>query len=68
MPYLGAPFLPEGSPEALFENIALIRSLGPRLLIHRPPALTELFTAEALPAFEVALRQLPRLARVAEGR
>jgi glyoxylase-like metal-dependent hydrolase (beta-lactamase superfamily II) len=25
MPYLGAPFLPEGSPEALFENIALIR-------------------------------------------
>lgn len=28
MPYLGAPFLSEGSPEALFENIALIRYLG----------------------------------------
>src|SRR3989442_15583532 len=28
MPYLGAPFLPEGSPEALFENIALLRSLA----------------------------------------
>ena len=70
MPYLGAPFLPEGSPEALFENIALIRSLGPRLLIHGHPPLTELFTAEALPAFEGALRELHTraLARVAEGR
>src|SRR5262249_47785437 len=30
MPYLGAPFLPEGSAEGLFETIALIRSLNPR--------------------------------------
>jgi glyoxylase-like metal-dependent hydrolase (beta-lactamase superfamily II) len=70
MPYLGAPFLPEGSPEALLENIALIRSLGPRLLIHGHPPLTELFTAEALPGLEAALRELHAraLARIAEGR
>src|SRR5262245_22187274 len=70
MPYLGAPFLPEGSPEALFENITLIRSLGPRLLIHGHPPLTELFTIEALPGFETVLRELHTrtLARVAEGR
>ncbi len=70
MPYLGAPFLPEGSPEALFENIALIRSLHPRLLVHGHPPLTELFTIEALPAFEAATRELHRrvIARIAEGR
>ncbi len=70
MPYLGAPFLPEGSPEALFENIALIRSLAPRLLIHGHPPLTELFTIEALPGFESAMRELHAraLMRIAEGR
>ena len=70
MPYLGAPFLPEGSPEALFENIALIRSLAPRLLIHGHPPLTELFTIEALPGFESAMRELHAraLTRIAEGR
>ena len=70
MPYLGAPFLPEGSPEALFENIALIRSLSPRLLIHGHPPLTDTFTVEALPAFETAMRELHGriVARIAEGR
>jgi glyoxylase-like metal-dependent hydrolase (beta-lactamase superfamily II) len=70
MPYLGAPFLPEGSPEALFENIALIRSLHPRQLIHGHPPLTELFTIEAMPAFETAMRELHErvIARIAEGR
>jgi glyoxylase-like metal-dependent hydrolase (beta-lactamase superfamily II) len=70
MPYLGAPFLPEGSPEALFENIALIRSLRPRRLIHGHPPLTELFTAEALPGLEAAWRELHArtLRRIAEGR
>jgi glyoxylase-like metal-dependent hydrolase (beta-lactamase superfamily II) len=58
MPYVGAPFLPEGSPEGLFETIALIRTLQPRMLIHGHPPLTELFTAEALPAFDAALREL----------
>lgn len=70
MPYIGAPFLPEGSPEALFENIAVIRSLSPRLLIHGHPPLTDLFTIETLPAFEAAMRELHRrtVARIAEGR
>src|SRR5262249_21244457 len=70
MPYLGAPFLPEGSPEALFENIAIIRSLHPRLLVHGHPPLPELFTIEPLPAFEAAMRELHQrvIARIAEGR
>jgi glyoxylase-like metal-dependent hydrolase (beta-lactamase superfamily II) len=58
MPYLGAPFLPEGSAEGLFETIALIRSLNPRTLIHGHPPLTELFTVDALAGFEAALRDV----------
>jgi glyoxylase-like metal-dependent hydrolase (beta-lactamase superfamily II) len=65
MPYLGAPFLPEGSTEGLFEAIALIRSLNPRMLIHGHPPLSELFTVEALPDFEAALREV--YARTLEG-
>jgi glyoxylase-like metal-dependent hydrolase (beta-lactamase superfamily II) len=58
MPYLGAPFLPEGSAEGLFETMALIRALNPRLLIHGHPPLTENFTMDALPGLEVALRDV----------
>jgi len=58
MPYLGAPFLPEGSAEGLFETIALIRALNPRRLIHGHPPLTETFTMEALPGLEVGLRDV----------
>ena len=58
MPYLGAPFLPEGSAEGLFETIAIIRSLHPRTLVHGHPPITELFTVEALPGFEAALREV----------
>jgi glyoxylase-like metal-dependent hydrolase (beta-lactamase superfamily II) len=65
MPYLGAPFLPEGSAEGLFETIALIRSLNPRILVHGHPPLTDLFTVAALPGFETALREVH--ARTLEG-
>ena len=58
MPYLGAPFLPEGSAEGLFETMALIRSLQPRLLIHGHSALTDTFTMEVLPGLEVAFREV----------
>ncbi|MBI3988588.1 MAG: MBL fold metallo-hydrolase [candidate division NC10 bacterium] len=58
MPYLGAPFLPEGSAEGLFETLALVRSLNPRLLIHGHPPLTENFTIDALQGLEVALREV----------
>ena len=51
MPYLGAPFLPEGSPEGLFDTIALIRCLNPRILVHGHVPLTELYTLAALPGF-----------------
>ncbi len=58
MPYFGAPFLPEGSPEGFFDALALIRSLSPRLLVHGHPPLTEIFTVQALPALEAALHEL----------
>ena len=58
MPYLGAPFLPEGSAEGLFETIALIHALHPRRLIHGHPPLTENFTMAALPGLEVGLRDV----------
>src|SRR5262245_4024174 len=70
MPYLGAPFVAEGSAEGLFETMALIRSLQPRVLVHGHPPLTDIFTVAALPAIETALRELhqPVRAAVGEGR
>jgi glyoxylase-like metal-dependent hydrolase (beta-lactamase superfamily II) len=70
MPYLGAPFVAEGSAEGLFETMALIRSLQPRVLVHGHPPLTDIFTVEALPAIEAALRELHQRTRaaVAKGR
>lgn len=70
MPYLGAPFVAEGSAEELFETITTIRGLKPRLLVHGHPPLTDFFTVEALPGLEAALRDLHRRTRtaVAEGR
>jgi glyoxylase-like metal-dependent hydrolase (beta-lactamase superfamily II) len=70
MPYLGAPFVAEGSAEGLFETITLIRSLQPRLLVHGHPPLTDIYTAEALPAIEAALQELHQRVRtaVSEGR
>ena len=70
MPYLGAPFVAEGSAEGLFETTALIRSLQPGLLVHGHPPLTEVYTAQALPAIESALHELHQRVRTAmsEGR
>ena len=65
MPYLGAPFFAEGSPEGLLETLAFIRELNPRMLIQGHTPLTELFTIEALPGLEAALTQLR--GRVLEG-
>ncbi len=67
MPYLGAPFLPEGSADGLFETMTLIRSLPPRKLVHGHPPLTDIFTANALPAIEPALRELDQRIRAALG-
>ena len=70
MPYVGAPFLPEGSAEGLFEAMRLIQELNPRRLIHGHPPLTELFTVETFPALEPALRELHDIvvAAIGEGR
>ena len=56
MPYLGAPFLPEGSAEGLFDAMRLICRLEPRLLIHGHSGLTENFPIAIFPALEAALR------------
>jgi glyoxylase-like metal-dependent hydrolase (beta-lactamase superfamily II) len=58
MPYLGAPFFAEGSPDGLLETLAFIRELQPRVLIQGHTVLTEMFTIEALPGLEAALTQL----------
>jgi hypothetical protein len=70
MPYLGAPFVAEGSAEGLFDVLALIRSLQPSVLVHGHPPLTDIFTVEALPVIEAALRELHQRVRTAitEGR
>jgi glyoxylase-like metal-dependent hydrolase (beta-lactamase superfamily II) len=58
MPYLGAPFFPEGSPAGLFDAMRLVRELEPRLLIHGHTALTDTFTVQTFGGLEVALRDL----------
>jgi glyoxylase-like metal-dependent hydrolase (beta-lactamase superfamily II) len=58
MPYLGAPFFAEGSPDGLLEALRLIADLGPRQLVHGHVGLTEVFTAEAVPGLLAALGEL----------
>ena len=58
MPYLGAPFFAEGSPDGLIEALEFITGLSPRLLVQGHPVLTELFTAEAATGLLPALRQV----------
>ena len=58
MPYLGAPFFAEGSPEGLIETLRFIAELRPRTLVHGHPVLTELFTTEAIAGLLAALTEL----------
>jgi glyoxylase-like metal-dependent hydrolase (beta-lactamase superfamily II) len=58
MPQLGAPHMPEGSLEGLFDTLRLIQRLAPRLLVHGHTPLTDLFTIDALGGLEAALRAL----------
>ncbi|HEY7324898.1 MAG TPA: MBL fold metallo-hydrolase [Streptosporangiaceae bacterium] len=58
MPYLGAPFFAEGSPEGLLDVLALIAEMRPRQLVHGHILLTELFTAETVPGLLPALTEL----------
>src|SRR5712691_8634760 len=69
MPYLGAPFTAEGSPEGLLETLRYIRDLAPRQLIQGHITLTQNFTIEALAGLEPALTELHEfaLARLGEN-
>jgi glyoxylase-like metal-dependent hydrolase (beta-lactamase superfamily II) len=58
MPYLGAPFFAEGSPDGLLEALRLIAEVNPRVLVHGHTLLTELFTADAVPGLAAALTEL----------
>lgn len=58
MPFMGVPFLPEGSAEGLFDALDLIQRVAPRLLVHGHTPLTEYFTIQIVPALGEALREL----------
>jgi hypothetical protein len=58
MPYLGAPFFAEGTPEGLLDALRLIAEISPRVLVHGHTTLTELFTADAVPGVLAALTEL----------
>jgi glyoxylase-like metal-dependent hydrolase (beta-lactamase superfamily II) len=58
MPYLGAPFFAEGSPDGLLEALKLITELEPRVLLQGHTVLTEQFTAQAIPGLLAALTEL----------
>jgi glyoxylase-like metal-dependent hydrolase (beta-lactamase superfamily II) len=60
MPYIGAPFLSEGSPEGLLDTIALLRSLAPTRLVHGHSPLDENFTVAVLAPLESALGEVRR--------
>jgi glyoxylase-like metal-dependent hydrolase (beta-lactamase superfamily II) len=58
MPYLGAPFFAEGSPEGLLDTLALIAELNPRMLVHGHTLLTEQFTVDTVAGLLAALTEL----------
>jgi glyoxylase-like metal-dependent hydrolase (beta-lactamase superfamily II) len=58
MPYLGAPFFAEGSPDGLLEALKLITELEPSALLQGHTVLTEQFTAQAIPGLLAALTEL----------
>ena len=48
MPYLGAPFIPEGNVDGLVEAIDQVNTLKPRYLLHGHEPLTRIFTSTAM--------------------
>jgi glyoxylase-like metal-dependent hydrolase (beta-lactamase superfamily II) len=58
MPYLGAPFFAEGSPDGLLDALALVTEIGPRVLVHGHTTLTELCPANVIPGLLAALTEL----------
>jgi glyoxylase-like metal-dependent hydrolase (beta-lactamase superfamily II) len=70
MPYLGAPFVAEGSVDGILDTIAQVRALAPKKLIHGHPPLTLNFTAETMAPLGEALGvvRAHALAGVRDGR
>ena len=68
MPYLGAPFFAEGSPEGMLDALRLIAELNPRILVHGHTLLTELFTVDAVPGLVAALTELREQSLAGIGR
>jgi glyoxylase-like metal-dependent hydrolase (beta-lactamase superfamily II) len=58
MPYLGAPFFAEGSPEGLIEGMRAVERLAPKIVVHGHPPLTENFTAQTIPHVRPAIESL----------
>ena len=69
MPYVGAPFSAEGSPDGLIETLKFITGLQPRQLVHGHTPLTELFTMDAAAGLLPALSDLHQhaLAAISAG-
>jgi glyoxylase-like metal-dependent hydrolase (beta-lactamase superfamily II) len=67
MPYLGAPFFAEGSPDGVLGTLALIAGLQPRLLVHGHTPLNQLFTVDAVPGLLAALTELRERSLAAIG-
>jgi glyoxylase-like metal-dependent hydrolase (beta-lactamase superfamily II) len=58
MPYIGAPFVAEGSPEGFLGAIRTVLELHPRRLVHGHGPLTALYTMEAMPGLRDAMDAL----------
>jgi glyoxylase-like metal-dependent hydrolase (beta-lactamase superfamily II) len=70
MPYVGAPFVAEGSPDGLLQAMAFVEKLHPRVMIHGHAPLTDNFTSDVLPALAAALQRVHAAteAAIGEGR
>lgn len=58
MPYVGAPFLAEGSVDGLLETLQTIQRLEPAALVHGHTPLTVNIGVDVLPVLEAALTDL----------
>src|SRR5262249_32420321 len=58
MPYIGAPFVSEGSTAGYLDALDTGIKLAPRRVIHGHPRRTALTTADAIPGLAVAARAL----------
>lgn len=63
MPYFGAPWASEGSPEHLLKTIGILRQLNAKELVHGHDPLTRYFTTSALAGLENAVDETLKATR-----